>query len=215
MYPHRDRESIKAHYWHSQRQKPTMVGVMLRPFCPEYVSLEFSNVSNARSLFDFFIKTRQISVDRHVKAKKRAVRSSHKWNTNRSCGCWLAKGSFVSKEREHHIKHISPQGLFSALSPVVWGKIVGWVSEGVICDFGGGHLEDDQVITCDQARHPQVTNHWGVSRRKAGENESVEKHLWILMDGVSFIISTPLFCLMSENKFYLWEAKFVLLFYIF
>ena len=46
----------------------------------------------------------------------------------------------------------------------------------MICDFGGGHLEDDQVITCDQARHPQVTNHWGVSRRKAGENESVEKH---------------------------------------
>ena len=59
------------------------------------------------------------------------------------------------------------------------------VSEGVICHFGRGHLEDDQVITCDQARHPQVTNHSGVSGRKAGENESVGKHILCFNDGAS------------------------------
>ena len=52
------------------------------------------------------------------------------------------------------------------------------MSEGVICDvWREGHLDDDQVIRCDQPGHPRVTNHSGV-RRKAGENESVGKHLW-------------------------------------
>ena len=41
------------------------------------------------------------------------------------------------------------------------------MSEGVICDvWREGHLDDDQVIRCDQPGHPRVTNHRGGSGGK-------------------------------------------------
>ena len=131
-----------------------MVGVMFRPFCVWLTwMLQWCPV-----LFPFSLQTIFCWA---WEPRKGAVRSSHKWNANRSCGSWLAKGSTPLSGKKgntskNQIKHVSVQGLFLALSPV-WGKMGEWarvwyvILEGALRGRSGDHMWSGKPSTGHQS----------------------------------------------------------------
>ena len=189
MYPHRDRESIKGHYWRSPGAETQLWSGSSRVLSVS-PQLQSSNVHFAY-LYDPFI-----DLGRHPSWVKVSVKRSPFKVTvtpqmklsNRSCGRWLAKdstplcGKTGNKAfRSNWTRFLCKVCFF--VSCVMQG---GWVSEGVICDFGWrGALrgwEGDHMWSSPPSKGHQSSP--GVSR-KAGENESVGKHILCFNDGAS------------------------------
>ena len=158
-----------------------MVGVISCPFCVSTTSI--LQRSLRLPLWPLY-RSRQTCKPRQSVSKRSPFKvtvTPQMKLSNRSCGRWLAKdstplcGKTGNKAfRSNWTRFLCKVCFF--VSCVMQG---GWVSEGVICDFGWrGALrgwEGDHMWSSPPSKGHQSSP--GVSR-KAGENESVGKHLW-------------------------------------